>query len=91
MLVKPICRFRLDKSLVTRNNRTVLTSGFVDMSSVYGFPALIGFPRFLHGEQGLGKRIGVPVADPEKHGSFVSESNVSVHVEQSFSFIISNN
>ena len=45
------------------------------MSGIYGFPVLTGFPRFLHGAQGLGKKIGIPAADPKKHGSFVRENN----------------
>lgn len=68
-------RYTLDKGLVTANNRTVFTEGLVDVSGVYGFPALVGFPRFLHGERGLGQRLGLPEADPEKHGSFVSKQN----------------
>lgn len=76
MLDKPLHRFRLDKNqLVTVNNRTQFTSGLVDMSGVYGFPALVGFPHFLHGEESLVNNLGLPVADPEKHGSFVSEIN----------------
>lgn len=58
---------------MTGNNRTVFTSGLLDMSGIYGFPVLAGFPRFLHGAQSLGKKIGIPAADPKKHGSFVRE------------------
>ena len=49
------------------------------MSGIYGFPVLTGFPRFLHGAQDLKKKIGIPVADPKKHGSFVRENNTSGH------------
>lgn len=65
-------RYKLDKGLVTANNRTVFREGLLDLSRVYGFPVLLGFPRFLHGERGLGQRLGLPAGDPEKHESFVS-------------------
>ena len=67
-----IHRYTLDKSLVAANNKTVFTPGLLDMSGVYRFPVLVGFPRFLHGERGLGQRLGLQAADSEKHGSFVS-------------------
>ncbi|KAL9950866.1 hypothetical protein ACROYT_G043436 [Oculina patagonica] len=64
-------RYKVDTKFMAVNNRTVFTPGLLDMSGVHGFPVLLGFPRFLHGERGLGQRLGLPAADPEKHGSFV--------------------
>ena len=84
MLDKPLHRFRLDKNLVTVNNRTQFTSGLVDMSGVYGFPALVGFPHFLHGQESLVNNLGLPVADPEKHGSFVSDRLIVLHLGGTF-------
>lgn len=65
-------RYILDKSLVAVNNRTVFSPGLLDMSGLYGFPTLLGFPRFLHGERGMRQKLGLPKAHPETHGSFVS-------------------